>query len=291
MLRIKSDKNYGRVMMIATALLWGLAGVCVKSIPWNSISIMAARCFIGIIMLGLYNRSFSLKFNKKTFIGASFMSLTGLLYMMSIKLTTAATAIVLQYIAPILVFLYSVIFQKLKPKISQIIIVFVVFGGCFLSFADQLDITHIIGNILGVAAGISFAAQIIMFNDKEMDSSGGMYLSNVLSFVVCFPFMFFDKGMDFSAKTIFWVLILGVFQYGLANIFYAKGCQKIDKVESSLLLTIEPIFNPIPVAIVCGEMPGKLAIAGFVIVIAGVTAYGVLPVIEEKIKNRKSNNR
>ena len=101
--------------------------------------------------------------------------------------------------------------------------------------------------------------------------------------------MFFDKGMDFSAKTIFWVLILGVFQYGLANIFYAKGCQKIDKVESSLLLTIEPIFNPIPVAIVCGEMPGKLAIAGFVIVIAGVTAYAMLPVVEEKRRELKIN--
>ncbi len=286
MFKMNSQKSYGRIMIISTALLWGLAGVCVKSIPWNSISIMAARCFIGIIMLGTYNRSFSLKFNKKTFIGSAFMSLTGLLYMMSIKLTTAATAIVLQYIAPILVFLYSVVFQKLKPKISQIIIVFVVFGGCFLSFADKFDVTHIVGNILGVASGISFAAQIIMFNDKEMDSSGGMYLSNVISFLVCFPFMFFDKGMDFSAKTIFWVLILGVFQYGLANIFYAKGCRKIDKIESSLLLTIEPIFNPIPVAIVCGEMPGPLAIVGFVVVIAGISAYAVLPLVEGKLKKR-----
>ena len=68
---------------------------------------------------------------------------------------------------------------------------------------------------------------------------------------------------------------------------YAKGCQKIDKVESSLLLTIEPIFNPIPVAIVCGEMPGPLAIAGCVVVISGITAYAALPVIEEKIKKRK----
>ncbi len=287
MFKVNSQKNYGRIMIIATALLWGLAGVCVKSIPWNSISIMAARCFIGIVMFGIYNRSFSLKYNKKTFVGAAFMSLTGLLYMMSIKMTTAATAIVLQYVAPIFVFLYSVVFQKLKPKISQIIIVLVVFGGCFLSFADQLDVTHIAGNILGVASGISFAAQIIMFNDKEMDSMGGMYLSNVLSFVVCFPFMFFDKGMDFSPKTIFWVLVLGIFQYGLANIFYAKGCQKIDKIESSLLLTIEPIFNPIPVAIVCGETPGPLAIVGFAVVIAGVTAYGMLPVIEEKLKKAK----
>ena len=268
----RNEHSYGRFMIVSTALLWGLAGVCVKSIPWNSLSIMAARCFIGIIMFGIYNKSFSLKCNKKTLLGSVFMSLTGLLYMMSIKLTTAATAIVLQYVAPILVFLYTVVFQKVKPKISQIIIVFAVFGGCFLSFADKLDTGHLLGNILGLASGITFAGQIIAFSDKETDSASGMYVSNVLSFLVCFPFMFFDKGLDFSAKTIFWVLILGIFQYGLANICYTKGCQKTDKIEASLLLTIEPIFNPIPVAIVCGEMPGKLAFEGFIVVILGVTA-------------------
>lgn len=272
----------GRLLIIATALLWGLAGVCVKSIPWNSMSIMAARCAIGIIMLGINKKSFSLKCNKSTLLGSVMMSLTGLLYMMSIKLTTAATAIVLQYIAPILVFLFSVFFQKVKPKLIEVFIVLAVFGGCVLSFADKLDPTHMLGNVLGLLSGFTFAGQIIIFSDKKADSSMGMYVSNVLSFIVCFPFMFFDKNMSFAPKTIFWVLVLGIFQYGLANICYARGCQKIDKIETSLLLTIEPIFNPIPVWIVTGEKPGVLAIAGFVIVISAVTLYGILPVLERK---------
>ncbi len=272
----------GRLLIIATALLWGLAGVCVKSIPWNSMSIMAARCAIGIIMLGINKKSFSLKCNKSTLLGSVMMSLTGLLYMMSIKLTTAATAIVLQYIAPILVFLFSVFFQKVKPKLIEVFIVLAVFGGCVLSFADKLDPTHMLGNVLGLLSGFTFAGQIIIFSDKKADSSMGMYVSNVLSFIVCFPFMFFDKNMSFAPKTIFWVLVLGIFQYGLANICYARGCQKIDKIETSLLLTIEPIFNPIPVWIVTGEKPGALAIAGFVIVISAVTLYGILPVLERK---------
>ncbi len=272
----------GRLLIIATALLWGLAGVCVKSIPWNPMSIMAARCAIGIIMLGINKKSFSLKCSKSTLLGSVMMSLTGLLYMMSIKLTTAATAIVLQYIAPILVFLFSVFFQKVKPKLVEVCIVLAVFGGCVLSFADKLDPTHMLGNLLGLLSGFTFAGQIIIFSDKKADSSMGMYVSNVLSFVVCFPFMFFDKNMSFAPKTIFWVLILGIFQYGLANICYARGCQKIDKIETSLLLTIEPIFNPIPVWIVTGEKPGALAVAGFTVVISAVTLYGILPVLERK---------
>ena len=106
----KSQQTKGRLFIIGTALLWGLAGVCVKSIPWNSFSIMASRCLIGIIMFAVLRKSFRIKFNRYTLLGSVMMSITGILYMMSIKLTTAATAIVLQYTAPIFVFLFSVFF-------------------------------------------------------------------------------------------------------------------------------------------------------------------------------------
>ncbi len=278
----KKQQTKGRLYIIGTALFWGLAGVCVKSIPWNSISIMASRCGIGIIMFALLRRSIKVKFNRYTLAGAIMMSITGILYMMSIKLTTAATAIVLQYTAPIFVFLYSVLFQKKKAKLSETLIVLMVFGGCVLSFIDELDPTRLLGNVAGLLSGVSFAAQIILFSDKRADSNDGMYLSNILSFIVCLPFMFFDKNMAFSGEILFWVLALGIFQYGLANIFYAKGCQIINKIETSLLLTIEPVFNPIPVFLVTGEMPGPLAITGFFIVVGGITLYGILPLIKGK---------
>lgn len=280
-----SNNTKGRFFIVSTALLWGLAGVCVKSIPWNPFSIMASRCAIGIVMLGITRKSFKIRPDKKTLLGSVMMSLTGLLYMASIKLTTAATAIVLQYIAPILVFLFTVAVQKIKPKISEAVIVLAVFGGCVLSFADGLDPTRFLGNILGLVSGFTFAGQIIIFSDPHTDPPGGMYLSNLISCIFCLPFMFFDKGLVFSPKVLFWVLILGVFQYGLANICYSKGCTLLSKTETSLLLTIEPIFNPIPVWIVTGEKPGAKALIGFVIVIAAVTVYGLLPVLENR-KNR-----
>ena len=107
-----------------------------------------------------------------------------------------------------------------------------------------------------------------------------------MSFLVCLPFMYFDSALEFSANTLIWVLILGIFQYGLANICYAKGCQLVDKVEASLLLTLEPIFNPIPVALFCGEMMKPMAMVGFIVVIFAVTAYALLPMLEAKFKKK-----
>lgn len=284
----KKEHNLGRLFIVLTALLWGLAGVCVKSITWSSFSLMAVRSVISLLMLSAVKKSFKAKLSKANILGAVAMSATGILYVEAIKLTTAGTAIVLQYIAPILVFLYAVIFQKKKVKLSEAVITLAVFGGCVLSFADSLDPTRIVGNILGLLSGITFAAQIIIMNDENSDSDDCLYLSNIISFAICFPLMFFDKNLSFDLKNIVWVLILGIFQYGLANILFSRGIKRVDKIEGSLLLTIEPIFNPIPVAVFCGEKMGKLAIAGFAVVVFFVTLYGLLPVLEKKIKGLKN---
>lgn len=284
----KKEHNLGRLFIVLTALLWGLAGVCVKSITWSSFSLMAVRSVISLLMLSAVKKSFKAKLSKANILGAVAMSATGILYVEAIKLTTAGTAIVLQYIAPILVFLYAVIFQKKKAKLSEAVITLAVFGGCVLSFADSLDPTRIVGNILGLLSGITFAAQIIIMNDENSDSDDCLYLSNIISFAICFPLMFFDKNLSFDLKNIVWVLILGIFQYGLANILFSRGIKRVDKIEGSLLLTIEPIFNPIPVAVFCGEKMGKLAIAGFAVVVFFVTLYGLLPVLEKKIKGLKN---
>lgn len=282
------EHNKGRLCIAATAILWGLAGVCVKSITWSSFSLMAARSLISLLMLVAVKKSFRAKLSKTNLLGAVTMSATGILYVEAIKLTTAGTAIVLQYIAPILVFLYSVVFQKRKARPSEALITLAVFGGCVLSFADSLDPTRIAGNILGLLSGVTFAAQIIIMNNENSDSDDCLYLSNILSLVFCLPFMFFDQSLSFDVKNIVWVLVLGVFQYGLANILFSRGIKRTDKVEASLLLTIEPIFNPIPVALFCGEKMGGLAIAGFAIVVFFVTLYALLPTLEKK---RKSENR
>jgi len=266
-------KLQGRLLVITTAILWGLAGVCVKSIPWGTMSIAAGRCLIAVILLGIYRKSFKIKITKQTFFGALAMSLTGILYMSAIKLTTAASAIVLQYIAPILVFLYSVIFQKQKTNIKQIAIVLMVFIGCALSFLGELDFSKIIGNILAVASGFTFAWQIIQFSNESTNSFDCSFLANLMSFIVCAPFALFDKKLVFSSQAIFWILILGIFQYGLANILYSIACKMVDKVECSLLLTFEPIFDPIPVMLITGERMSTLSFLGFLIVIGGVFLY------------------
>ena len=271
------QKTKGRVLIVSTALLWGLAGVCVKSITWGTMSIITSRSIISLLLILAVKKSLRVNLSRRNLLGGLALGLTGILYVGAIKLTTAGTAIVLQYVAPILVFLFEVLFRGKKAKLWEAALTLSVFLGIVLSFLDAIDMTHVLGNVLALLSGLFYAGQIILMNDPESSSEDCVVIGNVISFLLCLPLALGDPHLSFDARNVIWVLVQGVFQYGLANILFAKGCKLLDDVECSLLLTIEPVFNPIPVAIFCGERMGPAAVAGAVVVIVSVTLYAILP--------------
>ncbi len=270
--------------MVLAALLWGLAGICVKAVPLGSMSLIAARSLLSLFVLFGVKRSFRLRFTRWNVLGAVFMSVTGMLYVEAIKLTTAGTAIVLQYIAPILVLLYMVLFRHRKIRLSEILITLAVFAGIILSFYDSLDPARFLGNVLGVLSGFTFAGQIIVMSREGTDTGDSLIISCIISFLAAFPFMLRDPNLAWDIRMILWVLAFGLLQYGAANALFGYGIRRLDNVEASLILTIEPVFNPIPVAIFLGERMGILAVLGSVIVIFFVTLYGLLPWIRERLR-------
>ena len=72
------------------------------------------------------------------------------------------------------------------------------------------------------------------------------------------------------------LLVLGVFQVAVAYILLTIGLKTTPPVTASLVSGIEPVLNPILVAVFYHEMVGPLALAGAAIVISGVVGYNVL---------------
>jgi len=272
-----SEKNKGRLFLVATALLWALGGVCVKSITWNSMQIMGVRGVISFIVIMTYKKWTKLKFTKNNILAGAMMTGTAILYMTANKLTTAGTVIVLEYTEPIIVFLYQRFFKGRKAKLYEAVLVLFVFIGCVLAFSDNLDMSHMLGNILALLSGFTLAAQVIIMTGEDSDSLDCLSIGCLMQLVIGIPFLFIGQKAAFTTTNIFWILVLALFQYSLANICFSKGCKLVDPLECSLILTIEPIANPIMVALVCGEMMGPMAIIGCVIVIISVTLYTVMP--------------
>ena len=72
------------------------------------------------------------------------------------------------------------------------------------------------------------------------------------------------------------VIVLGVFQVALGYILLTIGLKTTPPVTASLVSGIEPVLNPILVAMFYHETIGPFALIGAVVVIGGVVGYNVL---------------
>jgi drug/metabolite transporter (DMT)-like permease len=78
------------------------------------------------------------------------------------------------------------------------------------------------------------------------------------------------------------LLPLGLVQLGLGYTLFVRGVRHVTALEGTLIPMIEPILNPLWVALFYGERPASLAIAGGAVVVATVTARGVYKALRER---------
>ncbi len=271
----------GPLLIMCTAILWSFAGLLIKYIPWNAMTIVGMRSAIAALVMIVYMRRVRITFSRPVILGALCMSATTVLFVFANKLTTAANAIVLQYTAPIIVVLISIVFLKKRIRALDIISTLVVFGGMALFFFDKLDADNLLGNILACAAGITFAGVFLMNKAPGAKPEEAVLLGHLINTVVGLPFVITNITFEPAA----WgaIALLGVFQLGLAYVLFTIGIKHTPPVTASLISTLEPLLNPLWVLLNTGEAPGIWALAGGVIVIATVVIYS--------IKDAKQNRR
>ena len=72
------------------------------------------------------------------------------------------------------------------------------------------------------------------------------------------------------------MIVLGVFQVGVAYILLTEGLKTTPAVTASLVSGIEPVLNPVLVAVFYREFIGVMSFVGAVVVVGSVIGYNVL---------------
>ena len=270
---MKQSKGIFYVLM--AAVLFSIGGLCIKMVPWSPLAINGARNLISSIMIGIYLKMTHHKIviNPAVLFGAVCMTGVTTLYTIANKLTTAANTIVLQFTAPVFVIFFMWIFFKERPKRVDIIASVIVFIGIICFFVDGLSTGNMLGNVIAVLSGIGYAGVFMMNSFEKSDSLSSIFLGQSLSAVTCVWFVFGET--DFGMAAIGGIVALGVFQLALAYIFMAKGLDEVPAVTASLTTAIEPILNPLLVAVFYHETVTPLSFVGAVIVIAAIVGYNV----------------
>lgn len=271
-----TQNQKGTLYVFLAALLYSIGGLCIKVIPWGGMAINGGRTAIALVVIGTYLVlvRHPLRFNRWILLGALSVFGANALFSVANKMTTAANAIVLQFTAPIFVMLFSAIFFRRKPTKLDLGACVVVFGGIVFFFVDGLSMGGTAGNILALCSGVAYAGVFMMNEMPNSDAICSVFWGDVISAVTGLPFLF--RESDFSATPLISLLILGVFQVAVAYILLTIGLKTTPPVTASLVSGIEPVLNPVLVAVFYGEKMGALALAGAAIVIGGVVGYNIL---------------
>jgi len=270
-------KNKAILEILLCSALWSIAGIFMKGIPWSGFAIAGIRSLLAGSVMAVFMLSTKKKLilNRRSLPGGVALCATMVLFSVANKTTTAANAIVLQYTDPIWIMLLSAAIFHQHFRKADVLVVALTFGGIALFFADGLGAGNTNGNLIALASGLTFALYYISLGECSADERmSAVLVGHALTFLVGLPFLLFTNP-EITGKSILYICILGIFQLGIPYVLLAHGSGWCPPLVCSLLGALEPLLNPVWVAVFDGERPGILALIGGVIVIVTISLWCV----------------
>lgn len=287
--------------LVVCALLWSTGGVLIKLVSWNPLCIAGARSFIGVITLCLIMHrlphfvvrgergAVSAHSTADMLIGAFLYAATMLLYVPAAKLTTAANAIILQYTNSIYVILFGPLLLHEKNDWIDYGAVAGIICGMLLLFAGDIGGGSLAGNLLALASGVSYGfATMFLRRQKDGHPADSLILSHIITVLFSLPFIISSFVHGTAPADISWlgIALLGVFQVGIPSVLFSLGIAGVSALGSVVITMIEPLMNPVWVALIVHEIPSPRGIAGGIVILLCIVLHVVLKA--HALKSRKA---
>ncbi len=262
------------LLLALTAVIWSSSGLVIKLLDWHPMAITGVRSTIAALTLGILFRK-NLSFDLTPARLGAAAGYAGLLIsnVIATKLTTAANAILLAYTAPVYVALLAPWILHERTRRSDWVFIAITVGGMILFFMDKLSATGIWGNLVAICTGLSYALfTLCMRAQKDASPMESVIMGHAVTALCGLPFAFSHLPGPAGWAGLFY---LGVLQQGLSLALYAWAIKRLSALEAILITTLEPVFNPVWVAIGYGELPGPWAVLGGLVVMGAVTLRGL----------------
>ncbi len=283
------DERHGgaflpRLEIVAAAVLFSTGGAAIKWCSLGGWQLASLRSGVAVVAILLMVPEARRRWTGRTWlVGIAYAGML-ILYVLANKLTTAANTIFLQDTAPLYVLVLGPVLLRERFRRSDLIVIGVIGAGMVLffvgspgRFATAPDPR--LGNLLAVAAGLFWALTILGLRWLARDGDAGASAAaaacgNLIAFAGGLPFALplGPLGLADGAA----VLYLGGVQIGLAYVFLTRGMRRVPALETSLLLLVEPILNPVWAWLVHGERPGGWAVAGGALILTGTVLRTLL---------------
>lgn len=294
-------KTKAFIYIILAGIFWGTSPLFrdyLDGFGFSSVQMTATRAIVTALVLGIYVLMFKrTKFKIKLcelflffFIGISYVG-TATCYFESMQRTSAATAVVLMYIAPIIVMLYSVFFfgeRFTKLKLVSLVSMIV---GCFL-------VAGIIGGfkfdgiglLIGVASGLLYSAYNI-FTKIAMRRGSAPESTTFYAFLVAaisavglsFIEVFGNNSQSATVniidsalpQAIPMLILMGIVTCVAPYFLYTLAMRDLSAGTASSLGIIEPMAATVFSMMFLHQVPDAFQIVGIVLILGAVAILGL----------------
>jgi drug/metabolite transporter (DMT)-like permease len=266
----------GYWLIFSAAVFWSLAGILIKYLDVAPLAIVFYRSFFASLVFTPFLRRSHWRLNRAIVVSVVTYTAAITAFVAANKLTTAANAIVLQYTAPIFVFLFSrlVLGEKIS-RVNGIALLLAMAGVCAIS-VESVGRPEMSGVTLALSSGVLFAAYMI--NLRNAQAVNAAYLTWINNLGCALLLLLFVKSqLSLNLNQLVILAVMGAVQLGVPYFLFSKGLQSVPLQEASLIALIEPVLNPVWVALAFGEIPSAATFSGGGLILFGLAARYLAP--------------
>ena len=263
-----SAHTTARLYLLGGAVMWSTGGFFIKEIDAGATSITFFRClFAGLLLApAVAGRRFPSPLDMLVSI-VLFALLLGL-YVGATKETTAANAIFLQYTAPLYVIAFAPTLLGERLRSRDALPFAICLGGIAVLFFGNSGSGDVPGMLLGAGSGFFYGLFLLWLRRVSHADPIAITFANCMGVALLFSFALLKRDVD--AEDLALLFVMGAVQFALPYLLFTRGLREVESAEASLLALVEPVLNPVWVALFYGEEPTIATVVGGGIIIAGL---------------------
>ncbi len=286
---LSSDRWRGGMMILGATVCWGtmatLAKLLFRDQQVEPLVLVALRAYLATLVLfllvALTDRSAlaidAWGLRAAAVVGVGGLATNNFLYFQAIHLTSVATALLLQYQAPVLVALYAVLVQGQRLSRRLVLALLAGAAGCALvvrAYDPAALRPNLPGVLLGLGTAVAFAFYILasrraLVRLRPWTLLAYAYLAASLAWLlVAPPWVILARGYDGAT----WLAFVAIATLGTALPFglFVGGLRLLPPTQASILSMLEPVVAAGAAYAVLGETLLPLQILGGGLVVLGV---------------------
>lgn len=260
--------NRGRLRVLFSGILWSLAGVFIKLLELHPLAIVFYRSLFAALFFSLFIGKKPGPMSLPLLVSMASYTAAISAFVWANKLTTAANAIILQYTAPIFVFIFAWLLFREPVKRPDLLTLTLAMVGLGIIYSGSRAAPDARGVAIAILSGFLFALYMVNLRFlRQLTPAFLTFVNNLACAVILLPLI---QSLSITYREALALFVMGVVQLGIPYFLFSRGLETVSLQEASLIVLVEPVLNPLWVAVMVGEMPSTATFVGGGFVLGGL---------------------